>query len=272
MTHTLPRHTLAKEAVFEGRCLHGGQNVRLVVRPGDDGIAFHYGTERIPAIPSNVADTSRCTRLGPISTVEHLMAAFAALGITDSEVEVDQPELPAMDGCSETYLKGLESTGTEEIGTLVIDGPFARVFAAEGMAKVAIASGTGHWRYTFDATPMFPGIVDIEFLDVVDAFSREVAGARTFGFESEIPALLAAGMARGLDLSQALVIGADAYVNEPRSPDEPARHKILDLMGDTYLSGIPPSLLNVSAERSGHRLNVEAAAKLSEAVRVERLS
>ncbi|MEJ5171946.1 MAG: UDP-3-O-acyl-N-acetylglucosamine deacetylase, partial [Fimbriimonadales bacterium] len=144
------------------------------------------------------------------------------------------------------------------------------VFASEGAAKVAIAEGTGHWRYTFQTETPFPGLQEVEFLRVQEAFGTEIAPARTFGFERELPRLRELGLAQGLDLDKALLLGEEGYVNEPRFADEPARHKLLDLIGDLYLAGVPPSLLDVAAERSGHRLHVEAARRLARAVRIER--
>jgi UDP-3-O-acyl-N-acetylglucosamine deacetylase len=86
----------------------------------------------------------------------------------------------------------------------------------------------------------------------------------------EVPAVLAAGLAKGLDIEKALILGIEGYKNDARFPDEPARHKLLDLAGDLYLAGVPLRFLNVAAERSGHRTNVEAAAKLYLAVRGDR--
>ena len=270
MTRTVPRRTVRRAAAFSGLGLHSGVPVRVTVHPGGDGIAFRLGDQRWAASPENVSDTVRCTTLGGVSTVEHLMAALAALEITDAEVELDAPELPALDGCAEQYWKGLSEAGTDTVGELTVRGPFARVFASDEAAKVAIAEGTGRWRYTFQTDGAFPGLQEVEFLHVHEAFGREIAPARTFGFERELPRLRELGLARGLDLEKALLLGEEGYVNEPRFPDEPARHKLLDLIGDLYLAGVPPSLLDVAAERSGHRLHVEAARRLARAVRIER--
>jgi UDP-3-O-acyl-N-acetylglucosamine deacetylase len=103
-------------------------------------------------------------------------------------------------------------------------------------------------------------------VNIVNSFEAEVAPARTFGFERELPQIEAAGLAKGLDRSSALLIGESGYANEARFDDEPARHKLLDAMGDLYLSGVPVRFLNVVAERTGHRMNVLAASKLKEAV------
>lgn len=270
MTRVVPRRTVARPVRFQGSGLHSGVPVTVVVHPSSEGLAFRLGEWRCPVAPDSVTDTVRCTRLGGVSTVEHLMAALAALGITDAEIEADAPELPALDGCSRHYWLALSEAGLETIGELSVRGPFVRVFAAEGAAKVAIAEGTGRWRYTFQTESDFPGLQEVEFLRVDEAFGEQIAPARTFGFERELPKLRELGLARGLDLETALLLGEHGYANEPRFPDEPARHKLLDLIGDLYLAGVPPSLLDVAAERSGHRLHVEAARRLARAVRIER--
>ncbi|MCX7800627.1 MAG: UDP-3-O-acyl-N-acetylglucosamine deacetylase [Fimbriimonadales bacterium] len=270
MTRLVPRRTVARPVRFQGSGLHSGVPVTVVVHPGSEGLAFRLGERRWSVSPEAVEETARCTRLGGVSTVEHLMAALAALEITDAEIEADATELPALDGCALQYWTELSDAGRETIGELSVRGPFARVFASEGPAKVAIAEGTGRWRYTFQSEADFPGLQEVEFLRIAEAFGTEIAPARTFGFERELPRLRELGLARGLDLDKALLLGESGYVNEPRFPDEPARHKLLDLIGDLYLAGVPPMLLDVAAERSGHRLHVEAARRLARAVRIER--
>ncbi len=96
---TSRRRTLLEPVRFEGLGLHSGVPVLMVVHPSSEGICFRLGSDRISATPDNVTDTRRCTRLGSIGTVEHLMSAFAGLEITDAEVELDAPEVPGMD-CS----------------------------------------------------------------------------------------------------------------------------------------------------------------------------
>src|SRR5437868_1120495 len=103
--------TVRSDVVFEGLGLHGGQPVRVVVHPGEGGIWFRSGPERVAALPQNVSDTTRCTRLGPVSTIEHLMSAFAGLEITDAEVEVEGGELPAMDGSAAPFARRLLESG-----------------------------------------------------------------------------------------------------------------------------------------------------------------
>ena len=193
------------------------------------------------------------------------MAALAGAGVTDIEIELSYPEFPALDGSALLYLRALRDVGFESLGEAELPTLFTRVFLHEGDMKLAISAGVGHWRYEFcsDSWPRFQAF---ECVDVVSCFESDVAPARTFGFERELPQIEAAGLAKGLNRSSALLIGESGYVNEARFDDEPARHKLLDAMGDLYLSGVPVRFLNVVAERTGHRMNVLAAKKLKEAV------
>lgn len=262
---TFPRRTLAVPATIEGLGLHGGEKVRVTIHPGEEGLWFRHGSERIEAKAENVSDTTRCTRLGGISTVEHLMSAFAGLGITDAEVELTAPELPALDGSAAPFVAVVEEAGITEIGTLEIEPPYSRVFLQEGDIKIAIGKGEGFWRYAYSTGDRWPG--EMEYEMTPGSYAGEVAPARTFALAEELPPIIQAGLARGLDRDSALVLGIEGYKNDPRFPDEPARHKLLDLLGDLYLSGIPIGALDVVAERSGHRTHVKAAAMLAKATK-----
>lgn len=267
MTRSIPRprKTLAGIVHFEGRGLHSGEPVRGAIHPSETGIFFRFGSDRIEARPDNVSDTRRCTRLGPISTIEHLMSAFAGLGITDAEVEVDSPELPGLDGSAAPWCSELVAVGFADLpeGDVVL--PFARIFEKSESSSLAIGQGQGLWRYIFEGGARFPQGQDVTFAASTGDYGSEIAPARTIVFEDEIDAVRAAGLGRGLDESSVLVLGRAGYLNPARFPDEPARHKLLDAIGDLYLAGIPIHLLNVTAEASGHRANVAAAKKLWEA-------
>lgn len=262
----LHRRTLRHEVRFEGRGLHSGNPVVVRFVPSSYGIRFSLGSEFVKAIPANVTDTTRCTRLGSISTIEHAMAALAGREITDLDIVLTAPEMPALDGSSKVYVESLQQEVFEPLGETEIPDLFSRVFVQEPNAKVALSAGNGHWRYEFSSTDVWPKFMEFEALDVVAAFPDEIGPARTFGFEHELPAIRAAGLAQGLDLDSALVIGEAGYMNEARFPDEPARHKLLDAVGDIYLAGVPIRYLNLVAERTGHRMHVAAAQRLRDAI------
>lgn len=264
MTYT--RLTVKDSVEFEGLGLHGGDPVRVLVHPGENGIAFRTASGRWPALAEFVTDTTRCTRLGEISTIEHLMSALAGLEITDAEVEVYGGEMPALDGSAKGFVEALVATGLDPVGDGESQVPFKRVFLQEENIKIAIGKGEGHWRYEYDLGERWPGHQIFESFDVVLEYRKEIAPSRTFALAEEIPAILQMGLAKGLDEDSALVLGIEGYKNEPRYEDEPARHKLLDLIGDLYLAGIPIRFLNVAAERSGHASNVRAAALLRQSI------
>jgi UDP-3-O-[3-hydroxymyristoyl] N-acetylglucosamine deacetylase len=211
-----------------------------------------------------VADTARCTKLGDIATVEHLMAALAGLEVTDAEIEVDAPELPALDGSALEYVRAVRDAGFADLESREGNAPFTRVFVHDLDRKIAISSGEGHWRYEY-RTPFWPYFQVFGSKNVAGAFCDEIAPARTFGHAHEVEAIRAAGLAKGLTLDSALVLGEKGYENPPRFANEASRHKLLDAIGDLYLAGIPIRYLNVVAQGTGHKMNVEAAAQLLEA-------
>lgn len=260
------RQTLASEARFDGLGLHSGVPVSVTVHPAENGISFRVGSQSWEARPDNVSDTARCTKLGEVSTIEHMMSALCGMEITDAVVELTAGELPAMDGSSIAYVEEFGRIGLLPLGEAEFSQPFSRVFLQELPVKIAVGKGEGHWKYVFEVPDHWPGEQSYEAVDVISAYVDEIASARTFALAEEVPAVLQAGLAKGLDIEKALIIGMEGYKNEARFPDEPARHKLLDLMGDLYLAGVPAHLLNVAAEKSGHRTNVEAAWRLFQAV------
>ena len=190
------------------------------------------------------------------------MSALAGLQITDAEIEVEGGEMPAMDGSSLGFASAMFEAGFSTLGEAEASTPFKRVFLQEDAIKVAIGKGEGHWKYTYDLGERWPNAMTYESLDVTTDYRGEIAPARTFALAEEVPFILQMGLAKGLDQDSALILGIEGYKNEPRFPDEPVRHKLLDLIGDLYLAGIPIQFLNVAAERSGHASNVRAAALL----------
>lgn len=262
----MKRLTLRRQVCLSGRGLHSGVPVDVVIAPAENGIHFRRGILAVQAIPENVTDTRRCTRLGEISTVEHLMSAFAGLEITDAEVSLSAPELPALDGSSAEYVAALSDAGFEALPDKELGELFTRVFIQQDAIKIAVSKGSGHWSYRYDIGERWPHEVSFECDDVVAHYGGQVAPARTFALREEVPQALAAGLGKGLDEKSVLILGDTSYEGTARFPDEPARHKLLDLMGDLYLSGVPVKHLNVSAERSGHASNVKAAALLRQAL------
>ncbi|MDR3692869.1 MAG: UDP-3-O-acyl-N-acetylglucosamine deacetylase [Fimbriimonas sp.] len=262
----MTRRTLASPAHLDGIGLHTGTPVEVTIHPSDQGIAFRLGGDRVVAAPENVTDTTRCTRLGGIGTIEHLMSAFAGLEITDAEVELTSPELPGLDGSAKLFVEALTCAGLIDIGGQTVPDLYRRLFIQDDHYEIAIARGAGHWRYDFLTGDRWPGSQGFELTEIVEGYKEHVAPARTFAFVEELPMIMKYGLGKGLDKDSALILGESDYENPARFADEPARHKLLDLIGDLYLAGVPIRALNVVSAKSGHTANVKAAAMLRQAI------
>ena len=246
--------------------------VCLKPAPPDTGYVFvrtDLNNFEIPASVEWIAHCSYATtlmRTGVIlSTVEHLLAALRGANVDNAFIEVDNLELPIMDGSSEVFTEMIERAG-------IIEQPLARR-ALQVREKVSIEQGNRrisvepHETYLIDCTIDFahPLIGEQHFLFEVtnDGFGREIARARTFGFTQEIEALQRADLIRGGSLDNAIVLTPEGMLNETdlRFSNEFVRHKILDIIGDLSLLGMP-LLGRVKATRSGHMLHAALMSKL----------
>jgi UDP-3-O-[3-hydroxymyristoyl] N-acetylglucosamine deacetylase len=254
MTHR--RQTVREPVTLRGRGLHSGRPVTVRIHPADSGIAFRCGGVRVAATPAAVTGTRWHTTVGGVGTVEHLMSAFAGLAITDAEVELSYPELPALDGSAASYVAALR---TQPLGEASVPLPRNEVVVATPASSIRVRAGSGLWSYTFRHGCRTQTVTCRLPCDYV----AEVAPARTFAMAEHVPAMVAQGLGQGLDESSVVLLTPDGYANTPRFPDEPARHKLLDLVGDLYLTGIPAGLLDVEASFSGHTANVRMAAMLT---------
>lgn len=257
------RRTPAASVTFQGRGLHCGEPSRATIHPYDQGFAFKFGDEVFPALAENVTDTRRSTSIGPCRTIEHVLSALAGMEYTDALIELDGcGELPALDGSSFEYVQGLNSVGFTELGSAEAHRLFTRAYVIKDNAKVAVGAGTGHWRFLLEGEAgRWPQHQEAEILSISE-YQEKVSKARTWVFEDQIEMARAAGLGLGLDESSCLILGPQGPVNEARQNDEASAHKLLDLVGDLALTGIPLRFLNVTAERSGHALHVQAALKV----------
>ena len=250
--------------------LHTGEKVYLTLKPApvDTGIIFYRvdlePAVEVPARPENVSDTRLSTTLEKngvkISTVEHLMSAFAGLGIDNAYVEVSAPEVPIMDGSAGPFVFLLQSAGileqeklkqfirikkpllVEEDDKWVKLEPFNgfKVSFAIDFDHPILQSSTQHAEVDFSTT----------------SFVKEVSRARTFGFMDDLEALRNAGLAQGGSFDNAIVMDSFHILNDDglRYDDEFVKHKVLDAIGDLYLLG-HPLIGAFSAHKSGHALN-----------------
>ena len=271
--------TLRSRASLSGFGVHSNAPVRIVLHPAEanSGIVFlrtglSGGRERlIEANWSKVAMTQLCTVIGDggeasVSTVEHLMAALAGLGIDNALVEIDGPEVPVMDGSAVDFIRAIDEVG---IATLSAPRRFLKV-----LRHVRISHGLGYSELR-PAARGFKLDVEIDFdsaligrqrhvLDLDPAkFRREIARARTFGFVSDVKKLWQAGFALGSSLDNSVALDDDRILNPEglRYPDEFVRHKTLDAVGDLALAGAP--IIGAYASyRGGHKMNVAVLAEL----------
>lgn len=266
------RRTLASSVVSGGLGLHSGVRTGLILHPLPAGSGIRFarvgGEEHVAATVENVDSTGYATTLykdGMVArTVEHLMATLHAYGITDLLVKVDG-EVPILDGSALRLCELIDSVGTRELDTSIeafaVDHE-VRVDAGEDRS-IAVTPYAG-LRVTYELVYPEPvGSQTYVFeLTGAEAFKTEIAPARTFGFVEEIRALEAAGLGQGGQLGNFILIGESGIVNtELRFPEELARHKILDILGDLYLLGRPLRAA-VHARKTGHAQNVELVRRL----------
>jgi UDP-3-O-[3-hydroxymyristoyl] N-acetylglucosamine deacetylase/3-hydroxyacyl-[acyl-carrier-protein] dehydratase len=271
------RATIAREVELVGRGLHEGLETRLVLRPAEPGrgIAFVRsdagGSARVPASIHSRADAPRRTLLqhggAEVHTVEHLLAAVHACGITDLDISLDNAEVPGMDGSSAAFIEAIDRAGVRELDGDVPALRLDRVVAVEGPggSRVVAHPWPGGLRLGYSLElPDELGAARVELDITPEAFRREVGPARTFCLEREAMALRAAGLGKGASTDNTLVIAADGLPidNTLRYPDEYARHKLLDLFGDLALLGARLEARVVSY-KGGHALNARLCAALA---------
>lgn len=265
-----PQFTVAERVTLDGIGLHTGADAQVTLTPSDAGhIVFQRDGRETVARAENVSATQRCTTLGQggaaVSTVEHLLAALSALSVTSVEVEVSGPELPILDGSAAPFVRAIECAGLRRVpGERTVLRLAAPIWLEEGESSL-LAVPSSCFRVTTAVDYPHP-LIGRQVVDtVIDAttFGRELAPARTFGFEHEVHALLERGLARGGSFENALVFMDDGTSTPPRFADEPARHKALDVVGDLALAGALP-LAHIIAVRPSHHVNVAFARRLTE--------
>ena len=274
LIHLSKQTTLANPAETTGVGLHTAVpvTVRLLPAPPDSGYIFRrvdLGGFEIPATVESVAHCSYATTLMRtgvmLSTVEHLLSALRGCGVDNAYIEVDNLEVPIMDGSAEAFAEMIESAGIAE------QPPARRALLVR--EKVSVEMGARRISvepfdaYEIDCLIDFKHpLIGVQHRRLTldnGSFARDIAAARTFGFVEEVEALRRASLIRGGSLENAIVLTKDGMLNENglRFPDEFVRHKILDIIGDLALLGMP-ILGRVKAERSGHLLHATLTSSL----------
>lgn len=265
------QRTLKNVIKATGITLHGGERAEIILCPApvNTGILFRRidldPVVDVPALAEHVGETTLSTTLvkGParVSTVEHLLSAFAGLGIDNAYVDVTASEIPIMDGSAGPFVFLIQSAGIEEQRApkrfirikrkmKIVDGDKWACFEPFNGFKVTFTIDFDHPLFTRSDTKT--ATLDFSSLSYV----KEVSRARTFGFMADFERLQALNLARGASLDNAIAIDDFRVLNEDglRYDNEFVKHKILDAVGDLYLLG--SSLVGAfSGHKSGHALN-----------------
>ncbi len=269
-----PQRTLSNSISCEGIGLHSGKPVRMTLRPAPVGtgvvfIRIDRENAEVRAVAANTSTTGYATTLSEngvsVQTVEHLLATFAGLNIDNVYVEVDSDEVPIMDGSALPLARVVIGAGVENQEALQpVIKIIKPVFVREGSKQLAIwpAERTSVSCFIDFNHPLLRE-QSLSYEPSEEAFLREVSDARTFGFLSDVRTLQANGLARGASLENAIALDEESVVNAAglRYQDEFVRHKILDLIGDMFLAGMP-IIGHIVAHKSGHALNARMVNKL----------
>ena len=263
--------TIRKRVDFMGTGLHTGKKTHLAFLPArtDSGIRFRrVDLPGQPEVPARIEFFKRlpvmCTCVANsngahVQLIEHIMACLNAFEIDNLIIEIDNKEPPFEDGSARFIVSMIEEAGLAEQGTpcrpIEIKTPL--IFKDGEVELTAFPSKS--FRATFFASYPHPMVGTQAYsLEVTpDAFKAEIASARTFCFESDVERMEAQGLLRGATEESALVFGEGGLLcGTLQFPDEPVRHKLLDLIGDLYLAGAP-ILAHITASRSGHFSHAE---------------
>jgi UDP-3-O-[3-hydroxymyristoyl] N-acetylglucosamine deacetylase len=267
------QRTLRRQISCAGIGLHSGNKVTLTLKPApaDSGIRFFrtdVGVE-IPATVQQVTSLQYATVLGrkgaTVETVEHLLAALVASGIDNVVVELDQNEVPIMDGSAAPFLYLVQEAGVKRLSAARRHLKILRpVQITDGDKRIAVYP-SDHFKVSYTISFDHPLLRHQSRTERIteQSFAESIAAARTFGFLKEVEWMRQNGLALGGSLENAIVIGDAGVLNPLRFEDEFVRHKILDAIGDLALLGYP-LIGHVVAHRAGHALHTALVTELLE--------
>ncbi|MFA4986388.1 MAG: 3-hydroxyacyl-ACP dehydratase FabZ [Candidatus Brocadiia bacterium] len=268
----LKLRTIGKRVEADGVGLHSGIPAHIALVPvPEEGIFFTrtdiFGSPVFPLHAANYRRSGRSSAVGDdkvaVGTVEHLTAAFFALGITGVRVECDGPELPAADGSAAFFVSLIDSAGIVDTPHSVeVFSPFETVTVTEGANAIVVIPGEAglNISYRLDLSQSGLGEQNVEFTITEEIFRKSIAPARTFVPLAEVERLRAAGFGKGATSENTLVLGDPA--SRERFPNEAAAHKVLDILGDMAALGHPLNA-RIIAVRTGHSQNISAMERLA---------
>ncbi len=303
------QHTIKEEVNISGAGIHSGQAVTMRLKPAEPytGIIFQRidlpGKPLVKADVDNVIETNRSTTIevngARISTIEHLMAALVGMQVDNVLIEIDGEEIPILDGSAEPFVEALEKTGIQKQNAEKIYYSISNniTFSDEEKKVEMVALPSNEYRINtlIDFNSPVLGTQHASIRNI-SQFKNEIAPSRTFCFFHELELLLANNLIKGGDINNAIVVvdksvtqeqimkiskvfnKQDVHVNEEgilnnlqlRFPNEPARHKLLDVVGDLALVGFPFKA-HIIANRPGHASNIKFAKKIKEHIKKNRL-
>ncbi|WP_210396799.1 UDP-3-O-acyl-N-acetylglucosamine deacetylase [Motiliproteus sediminis] len=264
------QHTLANSFSCIGTGLHSGIKVMMTVMPAaeNNGYTFHrrdlpVQRAEVAARYNRVTDTRLSTTISNewgtrISTVEHLLAALYASGVDNAHIVLDGPEVPIMDGSALPFTNLISQSGIRtqfEPRQIMVINRAISVSDGDSVARLGPAAAPEiEMQIDFDSEAI--GRQQLRLPISADSFSRDLAGARTFGFREQLDTLTKLGLAKGGNLHNAILIAGDRVMNPDglRYSDEFVRHKVLDALGDLALAGYR-FIGRFSGYRTGHALN-----------------
>ncbi len=277
MSTLLNQRTIAAEAVFSGKALQTGHEAIVRCRPAGPDTGIVFTRTDIPGHPSvrlsgKSISRSRLRRSAvrsgraEVQTIEHFVAALWCLGVDNIAVEINGPELPALDGSARDFLSALKRAGTAEQANQrqVIKVTEPVLVQDKGRSLGIYPDNIFSVSYLIDYPVRSIGREQYEAKLDSETFEKEIAPARTFCLKKEARILLKLGLGRGATTENTLVMDEDGPIGTSlRFPNEPVRHKVLDLVGDLYMLGAPV-IGKVVAEKSGHSLNAMLVKELYE--------
>jgi UDP-3-O-[3-hydroxymyristoyl] N-acetylglucosamine deacetylase len=273
-TAKMNQTTIKRSVSASGTGLHTGAPVNIVLKsaPENTGYVFIRTDLDNFEIPASVEYISHCSYATTLlkngvvlSTCEHLLSALRGCGVDNCFIEIDNIELPIMDGSSENFIELIEQAGiVEQDVAKRYFRVLKEVAVEEGDRKMSIEPSE-HFEVecVIDFKHPFINRQGLHYIAENGSFRQQIASARTFGFTREIEILRKANLARGGSLDNAIVLTPDGMLNETplRFDDEFVRHKILDIIGDLALLGMPIQG-KVTAEKSGHSVHAQLMSKL----------
>src|SRR5688572_20668959 len=299
------QHTVASEVSFSGVGIHSGQTVEMVLKPAAPNSGYVFKRVDLPGQPSvkadvdNVVDTTRSTTIeangARISTIEHLMAALVGSQVDNLSIEINGAEVPILDGSSQPFTEVIRTAGVQKQDApkiyYTLQHNISFVDEDKKVEMVALPYNEYRINTLIDFNSPILGTQHAALKNITD-FNAEIAPCRTFCFFHELEALLANNLIKGGDINNAIVVvdkpvtadqvariskvfkKNDVHVSEEgilnnlklRFPNEPARHKLLDVVGDLALVGFPFKA-HIIANRPGHSSNVKFAKKIKEHIR-----